>query len=191
MNNKIYILLILLIISFKSFSQITEPCVIYLKSGEVINDMRGTFNKKYFKYYKKVGNRFNKVKLELIDSVDIIEKSGYTRKMRFMSVKNEKKKYILEKILTGNLDLYRQSFAVYNTSITNYNYFIRRKGEHELTFVGHSSSFGDSKKKEIVYPFLKNCPELIKRIENDEFHIIRDLSLIVGTYNLTCGLKSD
>tara|TARA_R110002012_G_scaffold71276_1_gene182965 strand:+ start:1033 stop:1602 length:570 start_codon:yes stop_codon:yes gene_type:complete len=189
MNNKIYILIVLLIISFKSFSQITEPCIIYLKSGEVITDMRGTFTKKHFKYYKKVGNRFNKIKLELIDSVDIIEKSGYTRKMRFLPVKDEKKMYALEQILTGNLELYRQTF--YNGSVSDYDYFIRRKGDDKLTSIGHQPTFGDKKKKEILYPFLEKCPELIKRIENDEFHIIRDLSLIIGTYNLTCGLKSD
>src|SRR5690606_8119264 len=104
-----------------------------------------------------------------------------TRKMRFMPVKDEKKKYVLEQILTGKLELYRQAFAVHNTSITDYNYFIRKKGDDKLTSIGHQPTFGDKKKKEMVYPFLEGCPELINRIENDEFHIIRDLSLIIGT----------
>lgn len=188
MNKKLYINLLVLFISFVTISQ-TRPCTIYLKSGETITDMRGYSNNKYFKYYKKVGDRFNKIKLEKIESVSLVEKSGNITKLRFLPVKDKKRIQKVEEVVLGELELYRKLTGGYNIP-SYFEYFIRKKGQDKLTFIGHDS-FGNKKKKTILYPFLENCPELIKKIENEEFHIIRDLNLIIGTYNITCALNKD
>ena len=136
MSKKLYLSILILFISFVTISQ-TRPCTIYLKSGETITDMRGYSNNKYFKYYKKVGDRFNKIKLEKIESVSLEDKSGNITKLRFLPVKGKKRIQNVEEVV------------------------------------------------------LENCPELIKKIENEDFHIVRDLSLIIGTYNITCALNKD
>lgn len=90
MKRKFYIILLALTIPLIAFSQITRPCTIYLKSGEVIPEMRGTYNNKNFKYYKKVGDNYNKIKIELLDSVLLTEESGNITKLRFLPVIGEK-----------------------------------------------------------------------------------------------------
>ncbi|HBY70056.1 MAG: hypothetical protein CMC07_01515 [Flavobacteriaceae bacterium] len=188
MSKKLYISLLILFISFVTISQ-TRPCTIYLKSGETITDMRGYSNNKYFKYYKKVGDRFNKIKLEKIESVSLEDKSGNITKLRFLPVKGKKRIQNVEEVVLGELELYRKLIAGYNTA-SYFQYYIRKKSQDKLTLIGHDS-FGNKKKKPILYPFLENCPELIKKIENEDFHIVRDLSLIIGTYNITCALNKD
>lgn len=188
MSKKIYLSFIALIITTISFSQITEPCTIYLKSGEVITDMRGTYNSKYFKYYKKVGNKYNKIKIELIDSVTLIEKSGSNTRLRFLPVKDEKRLQVVEQMVFGELELYRKMFSGYNSGY--YKYYVRQKDEEKLTIVG-SENMIDNKNKSVLYSFLQDCPELITRIENGEFGRIRDLSTIISIYNITCALSKD
>ncbi|WP_026450607.1 hypothetical protein [Aequorivita capsosiphonis] len=190
MSRKIHLSIIALVISTISFSQITQPCTIYLKSGEVITDMRGTYNTKYFKYYKKVGDRYNKVKIELIDSVTLIEKSGSTKRLRFLPVQDEKKLQVVEQIVLGKLELYRKMISGSTYSPSYYNYYIRQKDQEKLTIVG-SENMINNKKKSVLYSFLQDCPALITRIDNDEFNRIRDLSSIISIYNITCGLRKN
>ena len=137
---------------------------------------------KYFKYYKKVGDKYNKIEIELIDSVVLKNKNGNITNLRFLSVEDEKKLQVVEQMVLGELELYRQMFAGY------YKYYVRQKNREKLTPVG-SENMIDNKNKSILYSFLQNCPELIKRIDDDEFHRVRDLSSIVSPYNITCGIN--
>ncbi len=182
MSKKIYLTFFTLTISLLSFSQITQPCTIYLKSGEVITDMRGTYDTKDFKYYKKVGDKYNKIKFEIIDSVTLIAKSGKTTHLRFLPIKDKKKLYAVEQVALGKLELYRNLYGGYN------KYYIRKKEEEKLTIVG-SENIIESKNKAVLYAFIQECPELITRIDNGEFDRIRDLSSIISIYNITCGLN--
>jgi len=188
MSKKIYLTFLALTISLLSFSQITQPCTIYLKSGEVITDMRGTYNNKYFKYYKKVGDKYNKIEIELIDSVVLKDKNGNITNLRFLPVEEEKKLQVVEQMVLGELELYRQMFAGYNSGY--YKYYVRQKNNEKLTTVG-SENMIDNKNKSVLYSFLQDCPELIKRIDDDEFHRVRDLNSIISTYNITCGLNKN
>lgn len=190
MSKKTYLSVIALVITTISFSQITQPCTIYLKSGEVITDMRGTYTNKYFKYYKKVGDKYNKIEIELIDSVILNDKDGNITNLRFLPVKDEKKLQVVEQIVLGELELYRKMMAgtAYNPSW--YKYFIRQKDQEILTTVG-SENMIDNKNKSVLYSFLQDCPELITRIDNDEFHRVRDLNSIISIYNITCVLSKN
>ena len=188
MSKKIYLTVIAFVITTISFSQITQPCTIYLKSGDVITDMRGTYNKNYFKYYKKVGDKYNKIKIELVDSVILTDKSGYVTKLRFLPVKDEKKLQVVEQIVLGKLELYRKLYNGYNSNY--YKYYVRQKNNDELVVVG-SENMIYNKNKSVLYSFLQDCPELITKIENDEFHRVRDLSSIISIYNITCALSKN
>ncbi len=91
-------------------------------------------------------------------------------------------------MIVGNLELYQQVIDAYNRTYNEY--YIRKKGQSKLTLIGHNN-FANNKKKLILYPFINDCPELINRIENEEFKIVNDLNLIIGTYNVTCGLNKN
>ena len=172
-----------------SYSQITKPCIIYLKSGEVITDMRGTYNKTDFKYYKKVGNRYNKIKFEKIDSVSIVEEYGNKTLLRFLPVIDEKKIQVVEQSVLGKLELYRK-FEVRN-NYQYYNYYLRYNNQDKLTIIKDKNFGRESKKKEILYQFINDCPELIKRIDEGEFTVSKDLSTIVSIYNITCAVNKN
>lgn len=188
MKLKFYIFLLALTIPLIAFSQITRPCTIYFKSGEVISEMRGTYNNKNFKYYKKVGDSYNKIKIELLDSVLLTEESGSIIKLRFLPVIGDKKLQIVEQIVIGKLELYQQ--ITNNQYNTDYQYFIRDKNQEKLTKI-ETSRFGSNKAKSILFPFIEDCPELVNKIENDFFKVIPDITLIIGTYNITCGLNKN
>jgi len=172
-----------------SYSQISKPCIIYLKSGEVITDMRGTYNKTDFKYYKKVGDRYNKIKFEKIDSVSIEGEYGSKTLLRFLPVIDEKRIQVVEQSVLGTLELYRKSEVRNNYQY--YNYFLRYKNQDKLTIIEDRNFSRESKKKEILYQFIDDCPELIKRIDESEFTVSRDLSTIVSIYNITCALNKN
>jgi hypothetical protein len=188
MKGKLCITLLAIIIPFITFSQITRPCSIFFKSGEVVSEMRGTYNNKHFKYYKKVGDRYNKVKIELLDSVLLTEKSGSITKLRFLPVTGEKKIQVVEQLLIGKLELYQQ--INYNQHNSYYQYFIRKHSQEKLTKI-ETSRFGSNKEKTILFPFIEDCPELIEKIENDVYKVISDMIIIIGTYNITCGLNKN
>ncbi len=180
-----YLTLIAFFISFITFSQITRPCTIYLKSGEVISGMRGTYGTEDFKYYKKVGDRFNKIDVQLLNSVTLVEESGTITTLRFLPVIGEKKIQVVEQLLTGKLELYQQIINGYNISYSEY--YIRKKGQDKLTLLGHHN-FRNKKKKPILYSFINDCPEIIDKIESGSLRQINDLNIIIATYNITCGL---
>lgn len=186
MKRKFYIILLALTIPLIAFSHITRPCTIYLKSGEVIPEMRGTYNNKNFKYYKKVGDNYNKIKIELLDSVLLTEESGNITKLRFLPVIGEKKLQVVEQIVIGKLELYQQ--IANNQHSVYYQYFIREKNQEKLTKI-ETSRFGSTKAKSILFPFIEDCHQLVNKIENDVFKVISDITLIIGTYNITCGLN--
>lgn len=188
MFKKNFPLLIALFISFVSFAQITRPCTIYLKSGEVISGMRGTYGTEDFKYYEKVGDRFNKIDIQLLDSVTLVEESGTITTLRFLPVVDEKKIQVVELLITGKLELYQQIINGYNISYSEY--YIRKKGQDKLTLIGHHN-FRNKKKKPVIYSFINDCPEIIDKIENGSLRLINDLNIIIANYNINCVLNKN
>ncbi len=186
---KLCVILLFLIIPIMSISQINEPCTIYLKSGETISKTNGTYRKFRDVYYNKVGRRLKIVKLKLVDSIDIHLKSGSTRKMRFMPVKDGRNLIFMEQVLLGSLELYRQEIISHDSS-SIFVYFIRRKNEKQFTYI-ETNRFGKIKNKHKLFDFFNNCPTLIQKIDKDEYLRKSNLTLIIGEFNLTCGLNSE
>ena len=186
MLKKIILTLVAFLISTITFSQITKPCTIYLRSGEVISGMRGTFTTEDFKYYKKVGDRFKKIAIELLDYVTLVEEYGNITTLKFLPVIGEKKIQIVEQLLTGKLELYKETTNL--NELAYPEYYIRKKGQDKLTLLGHHYS-RVKKKKQTLYSFINDCSEIIDKIENGSLGVVRDLNIIIATYNLKCGLE--
>lgn len=152
----------------------------------------------------KFGNdtlKYKKYNSKEIIGIDILEKD-YTRKFRYKLVDGDKFPQILELISIDNLSLYLRLYdegsfvqAIFNgavsqdvdfwLSLTRVNYYLGN-GESYIVknLYNRGLPFSKSFKKSIE-DYFNDCPELITKLENDEFSK-NNVFEVVDFYNRIC-----
>jgi len=200
----IYTVLLLLVlclgVSTVNFAQNTKA-VLQFKDGTTKTGLgKIVGNKVKFKMNKY--DKAIKYSFTLLDSVKIHSNIGQITYVG-IKVKGYEEPIVLQPIRRGKVNLYQRVTVGYNPGFVNsgfgggmgytgagYNYsfndfYVKKQGEAEAFHLGSNQLFTKNF-KEAASDFFKDCPELVKKIEDKEFKK-KQLKEIVEFYNNQCN----
>jgi len=178
---------------------------IHLKDGKVVKGMSELFinpNTSFYKVKIKSNDKSFKVSYKDVDYIDIV-KNGEDLKYKYVYKNLKKKPLLLEVFAEGAICLYgtrryieKVGAAIIGPIIIplrlkrnadiHMDYYICKKGEFIVTKFSKGMNSKTKKVKQKNIEYFNDCPELVNKINNNEF-LFKDIIDIVEYYNTKCN----
>lgn len=194
MNIRTIVILLLILSCNRVHSQFNPyvPSKLILKSGDTLDRILGKVKKNTFKYKLDSDSKPKKVGFSEIISIEM----GVGRDKRLVEYfqVNGRDKYVgVEKIMQGNrLEVYGLDYTYTNTmaggmamSGTATSYYVKKKGETKLTFIGdYDAILGEFKIR--VNRYFADCEILMKKLETKDIRLRDGFEKIAKFYINNC-----
>ena len=166
-------------------AQRNEIPTLYFKNGDTLQGERHTFLKDQIQFLKTPTSKFVKYDFDDLIKVEVMNKKSneVTTYVR-TAVVGKKRKLTLELAEEGFLSYFRSKNYTGTDGTFFYNFYLKRKGENAITFVGSQNPLQRGFKKRIT-AYLNDCDALVQKIKTKEFKR-RHIKEIVRDYNENC-----
>jgi hypothetical protein len=196
-NFKVPILMLFTLASIAVHAQKTKA-VLQFKDGTTKTGL-GKIVGNNIKFRNNKNHKAVKYDFSILKSAKIYYQTDITTYVS-VRVKERDKPIVLEQVATGKVNLYQKSTQGYNPGFANNgfggagftggytysinNFYVKKKGKAAAFHLGSNQLFTKNF-KQAASDFFKDCPELVKKIQNRELKK-KHLREIVEYYNNQC-----
>lgn len=182
-------------------AQRTEARLVF-KNGTVLNGLGKLKGAACVKFRKNKKTKAKKYHFKDLESVQLYNGDSRITYV-YLLVKKKNKQKVLEEVIVGDISLYKMvSHGTHapmgvgfgaaaggmgitmGTSFTIKNYYLRKKGEKEVTHITSTDLFSKNFKKAAT-AYFKDCPYLVEKIATKAYRK-RDIRAIIEFYNSKC-----
>jgi hypothetical protein len=192
MKKMIFVLIVLTLNSVHSQFNTYKPLNLVLKSGDTLENISGKLKRNFLKYKLDDNSKPKKVDFSEIVSVKI-GRGSFKKYYQYFQVDGSDRYVGVEKILEGkNLEVYGLDYNYTNSmaggmtmSGTATNYYVKKKGESKVTFIGdYDAILGEFKVR--VNRYFSDCELLINKLKNKEIRLRDGFKNIAEFYINNC-----
>ena len=165
---------------------------IIFKSGDTIVDALSKEDQNILRYKLNNGDKTKKVSLSEVDIIEMND--NYKKKLiKYFKVTGEDRYVGVSKVMHGkSIEIYSKDYSYTNNlaggmsmSGTATNYYVKKKGDNEVTFIGdYDAVLGQFKIR--VYDYFSDCPLLIKKLDEKEIRLRDGFKNIARFYINNC-----
>ena len=181
-----------ILIAKKSEAKLVFKDVTVLKG---LGELKGTA---FVKFRKNKKAKARKYHFGVLESIQLYSEE-FAKTYVYLPVKKKNKYKVLEEVVVGDISLYKiviergapmgvgfgggigMGMSMGSVSI---KYYLRKKGEKEVTHITSTDLFSKNFKKAAT-AYFKDCPDLVKKIKTKEYRK-REIRNIVEFYNSKC-----
>ncbi len=191
---KIVVLILMILACSNVHSQFSPyiPAKLILKSGDTLHRITGKIKKNSFKY--KLDSDSKPIKVDFSKIISIEMGAGSNKRLVEYFQINGQNKYVgVEKVMQGNrLEVYGLDYTYTNTMAGGMamsgmatNYYVKKKGETKVTFIGdYDAILGEFKIR--VNRYFADCELLLKKLETKEIRLRDGFEKIAKFYIKNC-----